>query len=60
MDSDGEREDDDDEKQNSVFKSADHQQQQTLSCTSCAGEETDGPRLKVPSLGARTNYMVVK
>lgn len=57
MDSDGEREDDE-ERRNSLFEST--QQQQTYTCTACPGDETDGPRLIVPCPRARVTRMVVK
>ncbi|XP_051232524.1 rho guanine nucleotide exchange factor 18 isoform X1 [Dicentrarchus labrax] len=52
MDSDGER-DDDEEGQKSLFQST---QQQTYSCTACPGDETDGPRL-IPCPRARVTSM---
>ncbi|XP_049443520.1 rho guanine nucleotide exchange factor 18 isoform X2 [Epinephelus fuscoguttatus] len=55
MDSDGEREDDDEEEgQKSLFQST---QQQTYSCTAYPEDETDGPRLKVPCPRARVTSM---
>ncbi|XP_039984340.1 rho guanine nucleotide exchange factor 18 isoform X2 [Xiphias gladius] len=53
MDSDGEREDDE-ERQNSVFQPT---QQQTYSCTAFPQEETDGPRLRVPCPRSRVTSM---
>lgn len=45
IESDGEREEEE-EKQNSVFKST--EQQQTLTHEACPGDETDGPLLRAP------------
>lgn len=56
MDSDGEREDDE-ERLNSLFKST---QQQTYSCTVCPEEETDDPMQSVSCPRARVTRMVIK
>ncbi|XP_076582434.1 rho guanine nucleotide exchange factor 18 isoform X2 [Chaetodon auriga] len=53
MDSDGEREDEE-EGPKSLFQST---QQQTHSCTACPGDETDGPMLRVPCPRARVTSM---
>ncbi|KAG7514679.1 hypothetical protein JOB18_039884 [Solea senegalensis] len=53
MNSDGEREDDE-ERQNSLFQST---QQQTYSCTACPVDETDSPRLRVPRPRADVTQM---
>ncbi len=50
MDSDGEREDDEEREKN----------QPTYSCTACPGDEIDGPRLRLPCPIARHTNMVIK
>lgn len=50
MDSEGEREDDD-ETQNNLFLSLEKD-------TGCAGDETDGPRLRISRPRARVTSMV--
>ncbi|XP_041791118.1 rho guanine nucleotide exchange factor 18 isoform X2 [Chelmon rostratus] len=54
MDSDGERDDDDEGGQKSLFQS---NQQQTHSCAACPEDETDGPKLRVPCPRARVTSM---
>ncbi|XP_042372648.1 rho guanine nucleotide exchange factor 18 isoform X2 [Plectropomus leopardus] len=54
MDSDGEREDDEEEGQKSLLQST---QEQEFSCTACPGEETDSSRLMVPCQRARVTSM---
>ncbi|KAM7388212.1 hypothetical protein PAMP_024404 [Pampus punctatissimus] len=54
MDSDGEREDDDEERQNSLFQS---NQQQRYSCTACPEQEPDGPRQRDSCHRARVTSM---
>lgn len=55
MDSDGEREDDE-ERQDSLYQST---EQPTYTCTACPGDETDGPRLMVQCPRARVTSMVI-
>lgn len=56
MDSDGER-DDDEETQNNLFLST---QQETYTCTACPGDEIDGPRIRFPCPRARVTSMVIR
>ncbi|XP_058493993.1 rho guanine nucleotide exchange factor 18 isoform X3 [Solea solea] len=53
MNSDGEREDDE-ERQNSLFQST---QQQTYNCTACPVDETDSPWVRVPRPRASVTQM---
>lgn len=57
MDSDGER-DDDEERQNGVFEPT--QEQQAHTCNTCPGDETDGPKLRGPCPRGRVSPMVLK
>lgn len=56
MDSDGEREDDE-ETQNNLFLSA---QKETDTCTACPGDERDGPRFRIPCPRVRVTSMVIR
>lgn len=56
MDSDGER-DDDEETQNNLFLST---QQDTYTCTAYSGDEIDGPRIRFPCPRARVTSMVIR
>uniref|UniRef100_UPI0037E91E3C rho guanine nucleotide exchange factor 18 n=1 Tax=Semicossyphus pulcher TaxID=241346 RepID=UPI0037E91E3C len=53
MDSDGEREDDE-ESQKSLFRSTQHE---PYSCSECPGDETDGPPMRSPCPRARVRSM---